>query len=50
VVATVSVAGPLARLDAPQRAALGEATLDAARELTELWPARSRLVAGTRAA
>jgi len=50
VVATVSVAGPLARLDAPRRAALGEATLDAARELTELWPARSFLVAGTRAA
>jgi IclR family transcriptional regulator, acetate operon repressor len=49
VVATLSVAGPLARLESSRRAALAEHTLAAARELTELWPARAQL-AGTQAA
>jgi DNA-binding IclR family transcriptional regulator len=50
VVATVSVAGPLFRLDAPRRAAIAHDTLAAARELTELWPTRAQLAAGARAA
>jgi DNA-binding IclR family transcriptional regulator len=48
VAATVSIAGPLARLDAARRAALASEAIAAAAELTELWPARERL--GTSAA
>ena len=48
VAATVSIAGPLARLDAARRAALARDAIAAAAELTELWPARERL--GTTAA
>jgi DNA-binding IclR family transcriptional regulator len=50
VVATVSVAGPLARLDAARREAAAQHTLAAARELTALWPARSHLVGRAAAA
>lgn len=50
VVATVSVAGPLARLDARRRALLAQDALAAAAELTELWPARAQWVGGERAA
>jgi DNA-binding IclR family transcriptional regulator len=50
VVATVSVAGPLARLDALRRAALGREALAAAREMSALWPARAHLSHQVRAA
>ncbi|HEX4885019.1 MAG TPA: IclR family transcriptional regulator C-terminal domain-containing protein, partial [Casimicrobiaceae bacterium] len=42
VVATVSIAGPLARMDAVRRAALAQDALSAAAELADLWPARDR--------
>ena len=42
VVATVSIAGPLARMNATRRNALHAALLSAAAELTELWPVRER--------
>ena len=50
VVATVSIAGPLARMDGRRRALHAEAALAAARELTELWPAREQWAGGERAA
>lgn len=43
VVGTVSVAGPLARLDTRRRAEIARDTLAAARELTEVWPIRAQL-------
>ncbi|GIK84701.1 MAG: hypothetical protein BroJett026_01820 [Betaproteobacteria bacterium] len=43
VVATVSVAGPLARLPAARREALAREAVAAAAELAELWPARAAL-------
>jgi len=45
VVATVSVAGPLARMDAARRTELGEQVVSAARELADVWPVRMRLIA-----
>lgn len=42
VCATVSIAGPLARLDAARRAALAREAQASADELAELWPARRR--------
>ncbi len=48
VVGTVSVAGPLARLDAKRRAEIARDTLVAARELTEVWPIRAQLTASQR--
>jgi DNA-binding IclR family transcriptional regulator len=50
VVATVSVAGPLARMDAARRAVLAHEAIGAASELAELWLAREHLIAGERAA
>lgn len=41
VVATVSVAGPLTRMDEARRTAHAAAALDAARDLSALWPARA---------
>lgn len=49
VVATVSIAGPLARLDAGRRAQLAAMAVAAADEIADLWPARQGLGA-TRAA
>ena len=40
VCATVSIAGPLARLDAARRAELARAARSSAAELGDLWPAR----------
>lgn len=45
VVATVSIAGPLARMDAARRAELGKQVISAASELAEVWPVRVRLLA-----
>lgn len=45
--ATVSIAGPLARMDAARRASLALAAQAAAQELADLWPLRH---AGSRAA
>ncbi len=42
VVATLSVAGPVARMDEVRRIALGAEVLRAAAELTEIWPVRVR--------
>lgn len=42
VVATVSIAGPLARMNAARRVELSSALLAAAVELTGLWPVRER--------
>jgi len=42
VVATVSIAGPLARMSAARRNALRAPLLSAAAELTEFWPVRQR--------
>ena len=50
VVATVSVAGPLARMDRARRELHARNALGAARELGELWPARAQWSAGERAA
>jgi IclR family acetate operon transcriptional repressor len=50
VVGTVSIAGPLARMDAARRVQHAEEALAAARELTELWPARAQWAGGERAA
>jgi IclR family transcriptional regulator, acetate operon repressor len=50
VVGTVSIAGPLARMDATRRVRHAEQALAAARELTELWPARAQWSGGARAA
>jgi len=50
VVATLSVAGPLARMDAARRNQLARDALAAARELTELWSARAQWAGGQRAA
>lgn len=50
VVATLSIAGPLARMDGPRRALHAQEALAAARELTELWPAREQWTGGERAA
>lgn len=50
VVGTVSIAGPLARMDAARRVRHAEEVLAAARELTELWPARAQWTGGERAA
>ncbi|MFO1317824.1 MAG: IclR family transcriptional regulator [Burkholderiales bacterium] len=47
VVATVSIAGPLARMNAARRAALRPPLLAAAAELTSLWPVRARRVRAT---
>jgi DNA-binding IclR family transcriptional regulator len=41
VVATVSVAGPLARFDASRRRELAALVIGAARELEEVWPIRT---------
>ena len=41
VVGTVSIAGPLARMNAPRRAALRPRLLAAAAELTAVWPVRA---------
>lgn len=41
VCATLSIAGPLARMDAARRAALALEARAAARELEDLWPARA---------
>ena len=41
-VATLSVAGPRARMSAPRRAEHGRLAILAARELGDLWPARSQ--------
>lgn len=49
VAATVSIAGPLSRMDAARRAALAQEAIAAAHELTLLWPARAQLL-GERAA
>jgi len=43
VVATVSIAGPTARMDGARREELAADALAAAAELTDLWPARERL-------
>jgi len=40
--ATLSIAGPLARLDASRRAAIARETLAAAREIEDLWPLRAQ--------
>lgn len=45
VIATVSVAGPLARMDAPRRADLGRMVMSAAEELAAVWPVRMQLAA-----
>lgn len=50
VVATVSIAGPLARMDAARRSHHAEEALAAAKELTALWPAREQWIGGERAA
>jgi IclR family transcriptional regulator, acetate operon repressor len=50
VVGTVSIAGPLARMDTARRVRHAEEALDAARELTELWPARAQWTGGEHAA
>jgi IclR family transcriptional regulator, acetate operon repressor len=50
VVGTVSIAGPLARMDAARRGRHAEEALAAARELTELWLAREQWIGGERAA
>ena len=50
VVGTVSIAGPLARMDAARRIRHAEEALAAAQELTELWPARAQWIGGERAA
>jgi DNA-binding IclR family transcriptional regulator len=42
VVATLSIAGPLARMSAARRNALRAPLLSAAAELTEFWPVRER--------
>lgn len=42
VVATVSIAGPLARMNAARRAALRPPLLAAADDLTAVWPVRAR--------
>ena len=42
VVGTVSVAGPLARMDAARRAALAADVLAAGAELTRYWPVREQ--------
>jgi DNA-binding IclR family transcriptional regulator len=42
VCATVSIAGPLARMDAPRRAAIARAARASASELGDLWPSRRR--------
>ena len=42
VVGTVSVAGPLARMDGPRRAALARDVLAAAADLTRYWPVREQ--------
>lgn len=46
VVATVSIAGPLARMDAARRALHATDALAAAGELAELWPAREQWSGG----
>jgi DNA-binding IclR family transcriptional regulator len=42
VVGTVSIAGPLARMDAPRRASLARDVLAAAADLTRYWPLREQ--------
>ena len=42
VVATLSIAGPLARMNAARRSALCARLLSAAAEVTEFWPVRER--------
>ena len=42
--ATCRIAGPLARMDASRRAAIARETLAAAREIEDLWPARSAVL------
>ncbi len=42
VVATLSVAGPVGRMDAERRGALGREVVRAAAELSEIWPVRVR--------
>jgi DNA-binding IclR family transcriptional regulator len=49
-VATLSVAGPLARMGASRRAEHGRLALLTARELGDLWPARAQWSRGERAA
>lgn len=50
VCATLSIAGPLARLDAGRRADLARAAQASADDLAELWPARRPPAADARAA
>lgn len=42
VVATISVAGPVGRMDEPRRAVLGRNVVRVAAELSEIWPVRVR--------